>query len=186
MPVLPAEAQTFPLSLFDQARDTFSGRIWWTLHTRPRQEKSLARQLVAERIPFYLPLISKRPRDRNHTLPSHLPLFASYVFLLAEPSERLAALATRRIVRAIPVNDQDGLWRDLTQINRLICSGLPITPEDKMGPGTLVEIRSGPLVGLKGKILTKASRRRFVVEVDFIHRGASILLDDFTLAPVVE
>ena len=32
--------------------------------------------------------------------------------------------------------------------------------------------RSGPLAGLKGKILRTASGRRFVVEVDFIQQGA--------------
>ena len=82
--------------------------------------------------------------------------------------------------------DQKGLWRDLTQIHHLIRSGVPITPEDRLAPGQLVEIKSGPLTGLRGKILKRASEKRLVVEVDFIHRGASILLDVFTLACVAE
>jgi transcriptional antiterminator RfaH len=186
MPILTDEPHVFPDDLFDASPDGCAGRIWWALHTRPRQEKCLARQLLASRIPFYLPLVSKRLRIRKRTFTSHQPLFASYLFLLAEPKERIAALGTNRIVRPIPVANQKGLWRDLVQIHRLICSGSPITPEGRLAPGKIVEIKSGPLAGLRGKILEHATRKRFVVEVDFIQQGASILLDDFTLTPVLE
>jgi transcription antitermination factor NusG len=186
MPILPAEPQIFPDRLFEPDRENSSQRNWWVLHTRPRQEKSLARQLHAIGIPFYLPLVQKRLRIRNRPITSHLPLFGGYLFLLADHDERVAALTTQRIVRSLEVADQNQLWCDLAQIHRLIRSGVPIVPEDRLSPGTLVEIRSGPLAGLRGKIQASASRRRFVVEVNFIHRGASILLEDFTLAPVIE
>ena len=76
------------------------------------------------------------------------------------------------------------MWSDLRQINQLIASGAPITPEERLTPGVSVEIRSGPLAGLKGKILRTASGRRFVVEVDFIQQGASVLLEDYCLTTV--
>jgi transcriptional antiterminator RfaH len=186
MPILTEEPQIFPEDLFERNQDGFGDRRWWALHTRPRQEKSLARQLLARGIPFYLPQVSKRLRIRKRTFTVHEPLFASYIFLLAGPEERVTALTTNRIVRPIPVVDQRGLWHDLTQIHDLICSGVPITPEERLSPGKIVEIKSGPLAGLRGKIVDRASRRRFVVAVDFIHRGASVLLDDFTLAPAFE
>jgi transcription antitermination factor NusG len=185
MPILPSEPQLFPDRLFED-RDKLTHRTWWVLHTLPRQEKSLARQLHARNVPYYLPLIANRLRVRNRPVTSHLPLFTGYLFLLADPEERLAALATHRVARAIQVNDQGQLWRDLDQIHRLVLSGAAITPEDRLAPGSLVEIRSGPLAGLRGKILDRASRRRFVVEVDFIQRGASIYLDDFALAPLTD
>jgi transcriptional antiterminator RfaH len=185
MPVLPAEPDLFPEDLLDDARpQEASEHRWWVLHTRPRQEKSLARQLHQARTSFYLPLVARRWRVRGRTMTSHLPLFAGYLFMRADPQERLAALATNRIVRSLTVPDQELLWRDLRQIRRLIASGAPITPEDQLVPGMMVEIRSGPLSGLKGKILRTASGRRFVVQVDFIQQGASVLLDDFTLVSV--
>ena len=186
MPILPAEPQVYPDRLFEPGKEICTERTWWVLHTRPRQEKSLARQLHAGGISYYLPLVQKRLRIRNRTLTSHHPLFGGYLFLLADPEERIKALATQRIVRSIQVSDQNQLWCDLAQIHRLIHSGVPIVPEDRLSPGTLVEIRSGPLAGLRGKIQACASRRRFVVEVNFIHRGAAVLLEDFTLAPVIE
>jgi transcription antitermination factor NusG len=185
MPVLPVEPQIYPENLFEQMVEASAGRRWWALHTRPRQEKSLARQLHSNSIPYYLPLISRRLRIRKRTFTSYVPLFPGYLFLLAEAEERIKALSTQRIVRSIQVIDQERLSRDLVQTHRLISCGAPITPEGRLVPGTLVEIRSGPLTGLRGKILQSASGRRFVVEVDFIHKGASILLEDFTLAPVI-
>ncbi len=184
MPILPPEPALFPEGLFDET-ELPGGRAWWVLHTRPRQEKSLARQLHEKGIPFYLPLISRRLRFRGRVMTSRLPLFAGYVFLQADPDERLAALATKRVAQALPVADQAGLWRDLRQVYRLIASGAPVTPEDRLTPGMAVEIREGPLAGLKGKILRTASGRRFLVEVDFIQRGASVLLDDLSLVPVM-
>jgi transcriptional antiterminator RfaH len=158
-----------------------AGRLWWVLHTRPRQEKSLARQLHAGHVPFYLPVVSRRCRMRGRTMTSRVPLFPGYVFLLADAEERVAALATCRVARTIRVTDQERLWGDLRQIHRLISCGAPITSEERLVPGMPVEIRSGPLAGLKGKILRTASGRRFVVEVDFIQKGASVLLEDFML-----
>jgi transcriptional antiterminator RfaH len=182
MPVLPAEPGLFPEDLFNEpsVREP-AGRLWWVLHTKPRQEKSLARYLYERQMSFYLPQIQRRWRLRNRPMTSHVPLFPSYVFLLADREERVTALTTNRVVRTLEVADQAQLWHDLRQVQRLIISGAPITPEDRLVPGATVEIRSGPLAGLKGKILRTATGRRFVVQVDFIQRGASVLLDDFTL-----
>src|SRR5207302_6368574 len=98
----------------------------------------------------------RRLRVRGRIMTSHVPLFAGYVFLLGDRDERVTALATRRVVQSLEVKDQEGLWRDLRQLQRLISSGAPIKPEDRLAPGMSVEITSGPLAGLKGKILRTA------------------------------
>ncbi len=185
MPLLPPEPNLYPADLFTGAgaETPEPGRVWWVLHTKPRQEKSIARQLLQARVPFYLPVIARRCLVRNRVLQSYVPLFAGYVFLLADRTERVTALATNRVVRTLEVFDQQGLWQDLSQVFRLIASGAPIMPEARLVPGATVVIRSGPLAGLKGKILRTASGQRFVVQVDFIQQGASVLLDDFRLAP---
>jgi transcription antitermination factor NusG len=185
MPVLPPEPNAFPEDLF-AANDPglTDERAWWVLHTRARQEKSLARHLHQARVPFYLPLIGKRGLLRGRVLTSHIPLFPGYVFLLGGRDERLVALTSNRVVQALEVADQGKLWHDLSQVWRLIRSGAPITPEDHLEPGAFVEIQSGALAGLKGRIIRAASGRRFVVQVDFIQRGASVLLDDYNLVPI--
>ena len=184
MPVLPQEPNAYPADLFAAGRDVAAERVWWVLHTRARQEKSLARHLHQARAPFYLPLIARRGLQRGRVLTSYVPLFPGYVFLLGRRDERLVALTSNRVVQALDVADQGKLWHDLSQVWRLIESGAPITPEDHLEPGDFVEIQHGALAGLKGRIIRAASGRRFVVQVDFIQRGASVLLDDYNLVPI--
>lgn len=187
MPVLASETALYPEGLLgepfleDSPTTSHSQRCWWVMHVKPRQEKSLARQLLAGQVPYYLPLVAHRFRSRDRILTSQVPLFPSYVFVLGSREERLKALTTNRIVRALEVGDQSRLWHDLRQIRALVESGAPITPEERLAPGDLVQITSGALTGLCGKILRTASGRRFVVQVDFIQRGASVVLDDFVL-----
>jgi len=185
MPVLAAEPTVFPATLLEtEATSANNERQWSVLHVRPRQEKALARGLRALEVPFYLPTVSRRLRIRGRIVTSQLPLFPGYVFLHGDRDQRLAALGTQRIVRTLPVVNQGGLWLDLRQIDLLIRSGAPITPEDRLQPGMAVEIRSGPLAGLKGTILRCGTGRRFIVAVDFIQRGASVELDDCCLTSV--
>jgi transcriptional antiterminator RfaH len=186
MPILPPEPSAFPEDLLDAEVATISpGQAWWVLHTRPRQEKWLARQLCQKGVSFYLPLYSRRSRIRGRLITAQVPLFPGYLFLLGNREGYLAALKTNRVVRPLRVAAQEELWRDLRQVRRLLASGIPVTPEGRLVPGTLVEITSGPLAGLQGKIVAAASGKRFVVEVDFIQRGASVLVEDFTLRPLL-
>jgi transcription antitermination factor NusG len=187
MPFLPPEPNTFPAELFaEENPEVRQGRQWWVLHTKPRQEKSLARQLLQSQVPFYLPLIERRSLIRGRVMQSQVPLFPGYLFLLGQRDERVTALATNRVVHSLEVWDQRTLWDDLTQVHRLINTGAPITPEERLEPGALVEITRGPLAGLKGRIIRAASGKRFVVQVNFIQRGASVLIDDFNLIAIGE
>lgn len=185
MPILPAEADVYPDCLLDGATPAESrGRRWWALHTKPRQEKSLARCLCSAGVAFYLPTVSRRCRIRGRIMTSRIPLFPSYLFLLADDEGRVAALTTNRVVRSLEVHDQSALWHDLRQVHGLIASGLPITPEDRLAAGMRVTVNSGPLAGLQGTIVRSATGRRFVVSVDFIQQGASAVIDDFALTPL--
>jgi transcriptional antiterminator RfaH len=186
MPILPPEPDVFPPTLFTQvATLPEEGRLWRVLHTKPRQEKALARQMHQARMPFYLPMIARTCLVRGRRLTSYLPLFPSYCFVLADNQERVKALTTQRVVRSLEVPDQAKLWADLRQIHRLIQSGAPITPEGQLVPGATVEIRTGPLAGLHGVIIRRANQQRLVIQVDFIQRGASVELDDFMVAKAV-
>ncbi len=187
MPILAAEPDRHPAHLFDAdllGGPAIDGRAWFVLHTRPRQEKSLARHLRAANISYFLPSIPRRCRTRGRVLTAHLPLFPGYLFLQADREERLTALASNRVAHVLAVHEQDRLWDDLRQIDRLLGAGLPVAAEARLAPGTPVEITTGPLAGLCGTVIRTGSGRRFVVRVDFIHQGASVLLEDCALLPL--
>jgi hypothetical protein len=180
MPILEAEPTMFPDGLFDVPSADSDG-LWWVMHTKPRQEKALARQLHGQRIRYYLPLNSKRTKIRGKLVSAYMPVFPSYLFLLAEREHLYQAIETRRVARHLEVVDQQQLWQELSQVHRLIQTGLPIAPELALVPGARVEMCSGPLVGLRGVIVRSASGNRFVVLVNFIQQGVSVLLEDHML-----
>jgi transcriptional antiterminator RfaH len=175
----------FPEDLFGEVGDDVP-RSWWVLHTRPRQEKSLARHLRERRVPHFLPLARKRLVVRGIPTYSHPPLFDGYLFLRGTEEERVTALSSGRVVRPLWVAGQERLLADLQQIHQLVSAGRPVMGERRLVTGAPVEICGGPLTGLRGSILRSASGNRFLVCVDFIQQGASVLLDAADLVALPE
>jgi len=179
---LPPEPYLFPADLFAGAAPSADGaQRWWVLHARPRAEKTLARGCLSRRLPFFLPLCQRHTRSRGRTLTAHVPLFPGYLFLLADEQARVEALTTNLIVNCLPVPDQVELHTDLAGIHRLMASEVPVAPEERLAPGTLVEIVRGPLAGLRGKVVKQGKHLRFVVEVHFLQKGAWVEVEGWML-----
>lgn len=176
MPVLADEPDTHPLDLFAAGRPA-DGKQWWVAHTRPRQEKAVARQLPAVGLPYYLPCRTHRTRVGGQVLPVKVPLFAGYVFVRATDTEKWLVLATKRVAQLLPVGDQDRLWADLRRVRGVLDLGRPVTVETTLPPGTAVTLRDGPLAGMTGTVEKAAGGFKFVVRVDFIRQGVSVVVD---------
>jgi transcriptional antiterminator RfaH len=187
MPLLAPEPFLHPADLLDLDPAAESPPLpWWVLHTRPRAEKALARRFFARGVPFFLPLYRKQWQSRGRLLTSHVPLFPSYVFLLGDHQARLLALETNAVVRALPVHDPRQLHHDLAAVYRLLLSGSPLTPEQRLQPGDLVQITAGPLSGLQGKVLRRGNQLRFVIEVQLLQQGVSVELEHWMIRSLRE
>ena len=186
MPILASETSLYPADLFDHAESAADPDArWWALYSLPRQEKQLMRRLHVLQTPFYAPVVSKRSRSPSGRVRvSHVPLFSGYVFLYGSSVERHAAMTTNCVSRCLDVPDGRRLTLDLRAIHQLIASGEPLTPEARIEPGQIVRIRHGALMGLEGVVIRRANETRLLVAVNFLQRGASVLLDDCQLEPI--
>lgn len=185
MPIRPKEPDIFPENLLAEENPEVAHRTWWALYTKARKEKVLVRCLRELRIAHYCPLVPKRtktPSGRIFT--AYLPLFSGYVFLCGGEEDRYRAMTTNCVSRYIEVKDREVFLRELRSIHRLIESGLPILPESKITEGTRVRVRSGPLSGIEGVVVSRHGEERFIVMVSFIQRGASLLADLVELEPI--
>lgn len=183
MPILAQETTCFPEDVLDVvAEDT--DRCWWAVYTKARQEKSLARQLVSQEIPFYLPLIPKDNMIRGRRVRSHIPLFAGYVFLYGTDEERISTLATNRVSRILAADDQEQLRRDLANVRMLIDQNAPLAIERRLAAGDPVRIKCGSLRGLEGMVIKRHGKTRLLVAVKYLQQGVSIEIDDCALEPV--
>lgn len=193
MPILTEELACFPVDLLSVLTDTgdefnsasaWQGRTWWAMHTKPRQEKSLARDLLARKIPYYLPTVrqTRVVRGRNQT--SFVPLFTSYLFLFANDLERYKTMTTNRIAHFLPVTDPRLLTRQLLDLSRLIATGAPLTVESRLKAGDRVRVKSGALAGVEGTVVARRRRCRLIVAVSLIQQGVSVEIDDHLLEPI--
>src|SRR5205823_5560159 len=156
------------------------------LHTRPRAEKSLARRLLHRAHSYFLPLYKRQWPSRGRLLCSHVPLFPGYLFLQGDSDVRTAALETNLVARVLSVEDQVQLQSDLERVYQLMSAGLPLTPEERLEPGSMVEIISGPLAGLQGKVLRRGKHLKLFVEVQFLQRAVSAEIDAWMVQPLSE
>lgn len=182
MPILAPEPSVYPATLFatldhggerqyvsDQSR-------WWTLHTRPRAEKALARRLLRKELSFFLPVHSASRNERGR-LQARLPLFPGYLFLRGPHEACSSALDTGLIANCLEVVDQETLSSNLRDLYRLIEAGGPISRTPNPSPGTKVRIIKGPLLGLEGIVSRSGSSLKFIVEVQFLQSGAAVEVD---------
>jgi len=187
MPVLAKEPELYPDNLFDAlSLQPETGRRWFAVHTRPRSEKTLARQLYREQLWFHLPVQQheyRTPKGRKCT--SFLPLFPSYLFLYADDVERFHAIAsTNSIVRMLDVPDGEELAFDLLQVQRALELGAVARPQSKLLPGAKVRVTSGPFENFEGRILKRQTGDVLLIAVHYLQQGITIALDDCQVEPL--
>lgn len=185
MPLLPLETYIAPDNLLDPPLiPEADPASWWVLHTRPRAEKSLARHFLARNLSFFLPQYLRQWRNQGRLFRSYMPLFPGYIFLYGDAQTRLHALETNQVAHTLPVADPEQLRADLFRVHRMMQTGMLMAPEERLQPGTAVEVVAGPLAGLEGKILRRGKELRFFVEVQLLQCGVSVEVEGWMLRPL--
>ena len=165
-----------PAQFPEDPLDQFQG-LWWVAHTKPRQEKALAWDVFRRQIPFFLPMCEVSRQSKSRAWKTKLVLFPGYVFVCGDAEQRLKTLKTGRIANLIEVVDQDRLKKELAGVKRLIETQLAINPYPALKEGTRCRVRSGPLVGLEGRVERRKKPARFVVEISILGQGAAVEID---------
>ena len=182
MPILLKEPNQYPLDYATELE--VDDRIWRAVYTSPRQEKALARDLFAMKIPFFLPLVRKDRVSKGRRLTSYLPVFDNYLFLCGTEEERVKTLTTNRISRMLPVGDQDRFCSELVQLKQLIEMDAPLTAERILKKGRSVRVKSGAFRGLEGVVIRRRGRDHLLVALTCLQQGVSVELDDVMLEAI--
>ncbi|MFO1092146.1 MAG: transcription termination/antitermination NusG family protein [Planctomycetaceae bacterium] len=179
MPILDWEPPLWPENLLDRelVDGPASAPHWWAVHVRPRSEKMLARKLLARRVGYYLPQHELRKTYQRRIVTSRVPVFPGYVFVCGDDAAFEFSSTAREVVSPIRVVEQNTFVAQLRDVRRLIDSGAPITPEEKLETGMPARIVRGPLAGMSGHVVRNKRGLKFVLQVQFIQRAASIEVD---------
>jgi transcriptional antiterminator RfaH len=154
----------------------FSGQ-WWVAHTKSRNEKALAHDLIVRNVSYFLPMSWKVRRSSRRTIKSLLPLFSGYLFFCGQENERLEVLRTDRVANLIQVKDQEQLLDELVQIEQALKAGAPLKPYKYIKKGQQCKVIAGPLMGLQGIVITTTGQTRLVLQVDMLGQAASVEID---------
>lgn len=151
--------------------------LWGVAHTKSRNEKALAHDLIGKNISYFLPMTWRVWRKSHRTLRSLLPLFSGYLFFCGGENQRLELLRTNRVANVIEVKDQQKLIAELLQIEQALRAGAPLTPYKYIKAGQRCRVIAGPLFGLEGIVVKTKNVTRLVLQIDMLGQAASVEID---------
>lgn len=161
---------------------------WFAVYTKFKCEKYVAEHLQKKQIDAYVPLISKTKRYNKKIKKYEIPLINCYVFVSLTSDKYVATLETEYVLKflrqgkdllAIPDHEIDVLRRitgQIIEVNAIENSVMTV--------GSEVEVLSGNLAGIKGRIVAKADKKSFVVELINIGFQFRIEIDYELLMPI--
>lgn len=150
---------------------------WHVVHTKPRQEKALARDLLEREIPYFLPMILRETSSGGRRRRNLYPLFASYVFFAGDEAARLKCLRTNRVVQIIAttLEQRARLTKELQNLAvALLAAPDKVQYQSLLEPGASVWIRSGPMRGLEGTVTGIGNLRKLQLAVSLLGVGATV------------
>ncbi|MFC1677394.1 transcription termination/antitermination protein NusG [Planctomycetota bacterium] len=158
----------------------FDGQ-WWVVHTKSRNEKALAHDLITKNVNYFLPMSWKVRHQRGRKIRSLLPLFGGYMFFCGEEKQRLEVLQTNRVANLIEVKDPERLVKELKQIEQTLAAGVPVVPHNYLKVGQRCRVTSGPLAHLEGIVVRTKDTARLVLQIDMLGQAASVEIDIDTI-----
>jgi transcription antitermination factor NusG len=168
MPLLPPQPQIVPESLFDLSER------WSVAHVRSRREKLLARHLLQNGVPYYLPQMEKSVQRAGRQFVSHVVLFAGYVFFRGGAAERRIVLRSNVVANLIEVENQALFGEELRQIRRLQLEGASLAPVEELTPGDAVRITEGAFAGYHGVVVHGRRGDRLLVSISLLCKTVSV------------
>ena len=153
---------------------------WFAIWTRSRHEAVVREELRLRQIEAFLPTITKWSRWKDRKKKIDWPLFPGYCFARFDPADSLQILKCTGVVSIVSFEGKPAPIgeREVESIRVLVGSELQYDPCPLLKEGEVVEVVSGPLRGVMGRLLRKdGPRARLVLSVDLIGQAVSVEVD---------
>ncbi len=162
---------------------------WTVAYCKPRQEKSLARDLCRREVPYFLPMILRETSSGGRRRSSWFPMFKSYLFFAGEEHERLQVLKTNRLVQLVEIDPaaQSTFRQEISSLElalRTAPKELELYPQ--LVTGKRVQIIGGPMKGAEGIILNANNFTKLWIGVSMMGAGATIEIHADLVEPLTE
>ncbi len=148
---------------------------WFAVYTPYKREKYALRQLQSKQITVYLPiqrLVRQYTRKRKIV---ELPLISCYIFVKITKAEYVRVLETEQVLNFVRFSKNLLAIPDaeIQLLKRILGEGIEVNVEKTTySEGDWVEIISGNLTGLKGRLIQIQDKKHFTIDLE--HLGYSL------------
>lgn len=159
---------------------------WYALYTKPRHEKKVAETLANKSEEVFLPLLNTKRKLKDRIRLVDLPLFPSYVFCRFEYKNRFSILESSGIIKIVNFNGKPAVVPDwqIESLKKILENPETLQLETYFRQGDMVEVISGPFIGLKGIVKQKKGQSRLMINIDGIMQSISVEIDPEVLEKV--
>jgi transcription antitermination factor NusG len=161
-------------------------REWYAIYTRPQWEKKVQTEIDRLAIETFLPLhkVENVWSDRRKII--ERPLFPSYLFVCANPRERISALCPSGVVRMVCFNGRPAVVprEQIESVRLAVTAGRDLIDYPYLSSGEQVEIIDGSLQGVTGYVVEMRQTKYVVISVDVMNRAVAVQIDARHLKPL--
>lgn len=150
---------------------------WYAVKVKFRCEKFVLNSLLKKNIECFLPLMTETKIYKSKKKVVQKPLINSYVFVRITEREVVKVLQGEYVFDFLKNNGARSIVREeeidiLKRVVGIHNDALRVNHDQYYTMGSEVEVISGSLTGLKGKVVEQKGKQYFVVEIDSL--GVSI------------
>lgn len=162
---------------------------WFAVYTKFKCEKYVAALLSRKKIEAYVPVMFKTKKYQRKVKKYEIPLINCYVFVKIKKSQYLPTMETEYVMKflrqgkdllSIPEHEIEILKRVSGDVEETFT----VHDHDWIY-GEEVEIMTGHLAGMRGKIISRTGKRSILIELETIGYQLRINMDSGLVRPVL-
>jgi transcription antitermination factor NusG len=151
---------------------------WFAVYTKYKSEKFVQQRLDNKGIEAYVPLLHYTRRYSKKVKQVQIPLISCYVFVKIKQPDYVRVLETEHVVFFLKMNGElISIPEKEMELMKWVVGEKAVVEVVEGGfvKGVEVEVVSGNLTGLKGKILQQKNKKFFSVELKSM--GYNLVVD---------
>ncbi|WP_157493937.1 UpxY family transcription antiterminator [Fulvivirga imtechensis] len=150
-------------------------RHWYVIYTYPKAEKKVYMELNRKGVEAFLPLYNKVVQRSDRKKKISVPLFSGYVFVCLHPKEVFQVFGVPGFVRFLSTRGVKDIVPEyeIQTIQKLLDSD-PEISNDGFSVGDHVTVKSGPLAGLTGRLVSKPGKKKLIVYLESLMQSVSV------------
>jgi transcription antitermination factor NusG len=157
---------------------------WLAVQVRHGWETRSAGVLTDNGHESFVPLYQRRRRWADRTKVTLVPLFPGYVFLRFHAGNRHPVIHAAGVIRfvgmgnsPVPIDNSEIEALLLATRSKVACGPCPF-----LEVGREIQVKSGPLAGIRGTIARFKNKDRLIISVTQLRRSMFVELDGFEVA----